>query len=1386
MKRQRSYSEDLMDGEGNGGKEWVGRRDLSEGTKMRSLKGLDCDGSRAGAGGYKKSSYGGGGGSSRNFGYENEGRASRKRIEVEAEGFVRSGRGDGYGAGRVCSSSSSRRGERGDAREGLRKGGGGFERTEVSRSSRGEYRDGGSDSAKGSPRRLHSAERARCSRSGSFSKRENYENLKFVGKGSRSERERGKRDDARSYGSEGGFGWRRSSSRDVEEDYYHRSVRGGNESSLEDRLNGSSGVGGLSKSPQESKETEDSVKGAELRKGEGMGTHSSSDEMEEGELEPDLEPEPEPESEPRVEQHVEQDQDQDQEQQSGSRRESEPDPVPEQGNRSQEENGEDQGKAHADPEDAREMKEDADSEHIDGEVGSKDIGNGERGELGKEERVNSMSMLDKENDAEEMGDLEMTSDDPASGSDSARKCELETNNEGLHDLNEVEMKQQTAEECGMEERKGANLEAESTMGTAAEASNEPEKAEEKCKELTFSFLCDMPKTVSDDPVKTDAGYRGELKLKSIGMEVEEMGKDKDQGLALSLSNGAFACGKWEERALLISNERKKKAPEEAELGNGTEGTSSRGLQRETHIGTKLDGAKMELSNDVQRQKKPKLEPLQLSLGLPDVSLTLASPNMNAAPASPSRGRSFQSLSHTAHTTHSARTQTARTQTGSDAFTTSISFSGSQTFVHNPSCSNNQNSMDNYEYSVGSHPSFQGNSDQVSHGNWNATYSNEQTSYDNNVVIGGASQDMLKQRREVPLYQRILQNGNLPTPQVSQGMFGGSSRGQASSDRDSIGYDRAAINSKNQGNFSIAQGQQVRNSERSLGRSNSLERQAKYLMAQEHQARSSDGNLGRYNGPERHAVFPRELSEQWKEVRSSPTQSVGSREKGSDQRKQINRDSSKSDRERAVIPQKGHQGRCVEQSAPGAFLSIERILNDIITEPIPVISQRLQDMPSKALQHLRDCLGELIEKNEKCDEFFALQRKLQRRTDLTQEMLLQAHRVQLEILVALKTGIQAFLLHNNLPSLELVEVFLQSRCRNMACKSILPVDDCECKICSQKSGFCSACMCLVCSKFDFASNTCSWVGCDVCLHWCHTDCGIRMSHIRNGRSINGAPGTTEMQFHCIGCEHASEMFGFVKEVFKTCAKGWDVETLAKELDCVRRIFQESEDPRGKQLWSKSEQALAKLESKADPSEVCISFIAFLAECDAKITTTSSFSAKEPVRSNQGDASNRVPITVREAVYNIPSGSNEKIGTSATSERARTVLQNYDREVEGRPSEAVELQYNRSRNKAEIDELESIVRIKQAEAKMFQVRADDARREAEGLKRIAIAKNEKIEEEYACKLAKLCLAEVEERRRHKLEELQILERAQRDYFTMKMRMEADIKDLLMKMDATKRRF
>ncbi|KAK9913065.1 hypothetical protein M0R45_036890 [Rubus argutus] len=62
--------------------------------------------------------------------------------------------------------------------------------------------------------------------------------------------------------------------------------------------------------------------------------------------------------------------------------------------------------------------------------------------------------------------------------------------------------------------------------------------------------------------------------------------------------------------------------------------------------------------------------------------------------------------------------------------------------------------------------------------------------------------------------------------------------------------------------------------------------------------------------------------------------------------------------------------------------------------------------------------------------------------------------------------------------------------------------------------------------------------------------------------------------------------------------------------------------------------------------------------------------------------------------------------------------------------------------------------------------------------------KLKKNTGVRITKLRFVEAEEMRKQKLEELQSLDRAHREYSNMKMRMEADIKDLLLKMEATKR--
>jgi len=96
----------------------------------------------------------------------------------------------------------------------------------------------------------------------------------------------------------------------------------------------------------------------------------------------------------------------------------------------------------------------------------------------------------------------------------------------------------------------------------------------------------------------------------------------------------------------------------------------------------------------------------------------------------------------------------------------------------------------------------------------------------------------------------------------------------------------------------------------------------------------------------------------------------------------------------------------------------------------------------------------------------------------------------------------------------------------------------------------------------------------------------------------------------------------------------------------------------------------------------------------------------------------------------------------------------------------------------------VKCKEAEAKLFQKLADEARKEVDNYRQIVRSRTQKLEEEYAAKLAKLCFQETEEKRRKKMEELKTLENSHYDYHKMKLRMQTEIQGLLERMEATKK--
>lgn len=98
----------------------------------------------------------------------------------------------------------------------------------------------------------------------------------------------------------------------------------------------------------------------------------------------------------------------------------------------------------------------------------------------------------------------------------------------------------------------------------------------------------------------------------------------------------------------------------------------------------------------------------------------------------------------------------------------------------------------------------------------------------------------------------------------------------------------------------------------------------------------------------------------------------------------------------------------------------------------------------------------------------------------------------------------------------------------------------------------------------------------------------------------------MHFYYLGCGHASVMFGFVKDVFMSCAKEWGEETLMKQLDCVKKIFQGSEDLKGKELHVKADVLCTNLVTKMiPPSDACLFIFQFFSESTSRKLFFTSF-------------------------------------------------------------------------------------------------------------------------------------------------------------------------------------
>eukprot|EP00897_Mesotaenium_endlicherianum_P008637 jgi/Mesen1/7801/ME000408S06913 len=467
-------------------------------------------------------------------------------------------------------------------------------------------------------------------------------------------------------------------------------------------------------------------------------------------------------------------------------------------------------------------------------------------------------------------------------------------------------------------------------------------------------------------------------------------------------------------------------------------------------------------------------------------------------------------------------------------------------------------------------------------------------------------------------------------------------------------------------------------------------------------------------------------------------------------------------------------------------SVSLSLADIVGGPVDAVAERLRAAPAGELEAYRDATRALISGGEGAggetpEQLLVLQALLARRQGELlggnggADVARRAHRLQLQVWVGVQTGIPAFL-HPDicLAPEALAEILAHARCRNIACQSQLPADGCACEVCRApaKAGFCCRCMCVVCCKFDFDANTCRWIGCDFCAHWCHTDGGVSAS--------------TEVQFKCTACHHTSELLGFVKDVFTLFAAHWDAPVLLRELDCVRRIFRGSTDARGQRLAWKAQALSQQLEAGRPGGEVCKEMQHFFAEFEKLPEPELPAEPRQDPAQAQargGAGAGRAPGcelwgVVREAVAKLEADAEEK---AEDLRKAQLALELYDRDLEEKRGEVAGLQRERQQKKGEIGELERIIRLKQAEASIFQLRAEEARREADALLRIAAAKAEKIDEEYSMRYIHVRLDEAEAKRQVLQESVDAMRQAKQQLEATKAEMLRNIQQLLTKVDS-----
>ncbi|CAI5965948.1 unnamed protein product [Closterium sp. NIES-64] len=218
------------------------------------------------------------------------------------------------------------------------------------------------------------------------------------------------------------------------------------------------------------------------------------------------------------------------------------------------------------------------------------------------------------------------------------------------------------------------------------------------------------------------------------------------------------------------------------------------------------------------------------------------------------------------------------------------------------------------------------------------------------------------------------------------------------------------------------------------------------------------------------------------------------------------------------------------------MSLEPLtLASLLSLPVEAVSAKLRSTPPAHLEQLRVSLWDILGNARPQAGVLSLQRLLITRTGagagLSTESLSRAHYTHLKILVAVRTGIQAFL-HPDIaiPPTSLIEIFLRRRCQNMACQSPLPAGGCRCRFCTTGNG---------------EPGGSGRAGTDGGATKYRRD--FRRRQAGGGAaegSADGATAATSAQFACPACARSSELFGFVRDVFRLCSAQWDAEGRAE--------------------------------------------------------------------------------------------------------------------------------------------------------------------------------------------------------------------------------------------------